>query len=485
MRIERGLFEGHFLQRQMGGASASLSGKCAEEGPVIVTVRTGKTILSGYREMEIGLARGGRFQAVLRGLPAGGPYTVTLVCGKDAVQVQDVFVGDLWLMAGQSNMEGCAILGGTPEPHPQVRCFTMARRWEMARDPLHLKQESPDPVHGGEGLTAAEAGRLRHRAERGGGVGIHFGRLMLEMTGVPQGLIATARGGSTLRQWDPALKRLGGSSLYGSMWLSLSAIDQPLAGVLWSQGESEALPDLARVYTRSMRRLIASLRRDLGQPELPWLVVQIGRFIKGGAFAGEEWPDPVSWNRVQEQQRRLPDVIPGCAVVPSVDLGLDDLVHLGGDAFPILASRLAEVAARVVYREKNAGREINPSAIRLHAARPPQGPQIHVDFTGVTGDLHGVGDIRGFSLLGPGGRPIEGIHRVSIRRRRVVLHLTDAPPRGTRLAYGHGLDPSCYLMDGRGMAVPVFGPLAIAGLAGHPTGGSGAAPVLGDLPTHT
>jgi len=462
MQIEKGLFNGHFLQRRCEGAHAAISGSCENEGPVIATARCGKAVLPWYQMREIGHARKGRFDAVLSGLPAGGPYTITVACGGDSVQIREVFVGDIWLMAGQSNMEGCALMNGNAEPHPQVRCFTMARRWETARDPLHLKLESPDPVHGGKALTRAAAQRLRRQAKRGAGLGIHFGRLMHQRTGVPQGFIATASGGTTMKQWDPALRRLGGESLYGSMWMSLRAVGQPIAGVLWFQGESEALPALARAYTQRMRRLVSAVRRDLGQPQLPWLMVQIGRFIKSGSFAETAWPDPKSWNRVQERQRLLPKVISNCAVVPSIDLELDDCAHLGAAAFSILASRLANAAAGFICGDKSVGQEISPVGIRLQAACPPHGPQIHIEFSGVVGDLKSAGFVRGFTLLGAKGHPIPVVHRVRINGGRIILQLTEKPPRGGRLAYGYGLDPSCSLTDDRGMAVPVFGPLPIS-----------------------
>jgi sialate O-acetylesterase len=483
MQIERGLSDGHFLQRRREGTQAAIAGSCSTEGPIIATVRCGSNALPQYQKRKIGSARNGRFQAVLAGLPAGGPYDVRLECGRDGVELQDVFVGDLWLMAGQSNMEGCAVMTDVPEPHPMVRCFTMARRWEIARDPLHLKLESPDPVHGGKSLTPAAAERLRRSVKHGAGLGVPFGRLMYEQTGVPQGLIATAHGGSNMMQWDPALRKLEGRSLYGSMWLSLQAAGQPLAGVLWFQGESEALPDLARVYTRRMLHLVSSLRRDLGQPKLPWLLIQIGRFIKGGAFERTVWPDPISWNSIQEQQRVLPQAASNCAIVPSIDLELDDLAHIASRGFSILASRLAKVALPFVSGGDKIRQEINPKSIRFKPACSPYGPRIHIDFTGVVGDLHSVGPVGDFTLLRANGRPFTAIHRVGITRNRVILHLTAVPPRGARLSYGYGLAPSCTLVDGRGMAVPVFGPLPISELAATASRVSKAKPTLGKLPT--
>lgn len=452
---------GQVLQRQQNGARAVLHGTCGSNGPLFASVRRGNTFLLGWRKRAIGLARHGRFIATLTGIPPGGPYRVTLACRGETLVVPDVFVGDLWLMAGQSNMEGCAFMEAAPPPHPRVRCFTMARRWEMARDPLHLKAESPDPVHGGKSLSPSAANRERCRARKGAGLGVHFGRIMQKRTEVPQGLIATAHGGTSMQQWSPTLRSRGGRSLYGSMLLSLCAVGQPLAGVLWYQGESEALPALARVYTRRMRQLVAAVRQHLAQPNLPWLIVQIGRFIDDRPKTGLAWPDPGAWNDIQEQQRLLPRHISHCAVVPAIDLELDDLAHVGGDGFAILARRLADVTSSLVHGIHKARSSIHLRSVRFHTGGPLYGPRIEVAFSNVVGGLHSNGPVRGFVLLDRKGQVVPSIHRARILGNRVVLHLTHSRTRGLRLRHGHGLDPTCALADARGMAVPAFGPVPI------------------------
>lgn len=454
MRIGRGLLPGHVLQRRPEGAGAEIFGACSAEGPVLATVRSRAGALPGWQNRPAGSARNGCFHAEIRGLPPGGPYSVELACGPERVTVRGVRVGDLWLMAGQSNMEGSGFLPGDASPHPLVRVFTMARYWEMARDPLHVRSDSPDPVH------------HRNPGRGGAGVGLPFARLMLEKTGVPQGLIAAAHGGTTMAQWDPALKKLGGESLYGSMWLSLRTVGQPLAGVLWYQGESEALPELARRYTANMRRLVTAVRRDLKQPGLPWLMAQIGRFIKTNPE--DEWPDPDAWNSVQEQQRRLPGIIPRCAGVPAADLPLDDCAHLSAAVFGTLAARFARAAQTLLSGKDGAKFGIRPRNLRLETGFPRGEARITIEFDGISGGLRSMGLARGFSVLDSAGRPLALIFHANVERRRVILRLTAPPPRGASVAYGHGFDAGCNLVDDSGMAVPVFGPLKLPRPAAKP-----------------
>lgn len=460
MRIDHGLVPGHVLQRTAKGGGATLTGSVdGAGGPVTATVKKGAKPVGGLKAKKVGLAADGRFTALLAGLPPGGPYTVELACGAEKLAVRDIYVGDLWLMAGQSNMEGVGNMADAPETHPLVRSFTMARTWEEARDPLHFIPESPDGAHsGGRPMDAAAAAKAKRNAIKGVGVGVTFGRLMHERSGVPQGLIATAHGGTSMAQWSPALKDKGGDSLYGSMLLSLRAVGQPVAGVLWYQGCSDAQPEQAAVYTARMQELVAAVRADLGQPALPWVIVQIGRLVQD-----DEARAPV-WNGIQEQQRRLPESIAHCDVVPAVDLELDDLIHIAARSFPALAGRMARVAARLVLGDKSEKPAIQPAAVRFLDGQPPVSSAIEVRFANVVGGLRCPGMAHGFSLVDAQERPVSAIHRVVLDGDRAVLRLTGAPLAGLRLMYGRGLNPVCNLIDGRGMAVPVFGPQAVNGL---------------------
>src|SRR5687768_3393022 len=46
----------------------------------------------------------GRFEVTLAPLPAGGPHTL-VVAGRNRLQLDDVWAGEVWVASGQSNME--------------------------------------------------------------------------------------------------------------------------------------------------------------------------------------------------------------------------------------------------------------------------------------------------------------------------------------------------------------------------------------------
>jgi len=351
MKIESGLVSGQVLQRLGAkGATVILAGTSAADGSLHATISKGKVALKGWKKRAVGKIARGKFSAKLDAIPVGGPYTLRLESGAHHADIASFFVGDVWILAGQSNMEGVGDMTAPAPPHPLIRSFSMRREWRLATDPLHLIAESPDSCHAAVQCSPKNGEKIRRDAVKGVGVGIFFAHEMLERSGgVPQGLICTAHGGTSMQQWSPDRKRLGGESLYASMLTSVRANGQPVAGLLWYQGESDANTADAAEYTKRMKQLVAASRRDLHQPRLPWIIVQIARHIS---------TDPgVAWNSIQEQQRLLPEKISHFETIPAVDLPLDDGIHISAVGYPRLATRMARpTASSTATSRRNAAR---------------------------------------------------------------------------------------------------------------------------------
>ncbi len=243
---------------------------------------------------------------------------------------------DVWVLAGQSNMQGCGWLDGVLQPDERVWSFSSAGRWEKAEEPLHRLWESFTPVHqklmrwgmpdAEAAVTDQERAAEEARTRRtGSGLGIAFGQAMADNLGVPVGLIPAAHGGTSLEQWSPALKDTGGHSLYGGMLQRIQRAGGRLRGILWYQGESDAADiQTARSYADRFDRWIASVRADTGIPDLPVIAVQIGRVIEPANRAGI-WP---GWDLVREALATLPVRVPRTAVTSAVDLSMVDMIHI-------------------------------------------------------------------------------------------------------------------------------------------------------------
>jgi hypothetical protein len=459
MKIHSGLSEGQVLQRLgLTGAALQLEGTCAENGAIQATISCCRGPIKGWKSRQVGRSAGGQFSVTLSNIPVGGPYQLDLRIDQEKAIVKLFFVGDVWVLAGQSNMEGAGDMTRAARPHPLIRMFSMRREWARAREPMHVREESPDACHHeGAPISNAAAWQRRREAPKGVGPGLYFAREMFKRSGVPQGLICTAHGGTSMIQWNPEKKDQAGASLYGSMMISVTATKQPVAGMLWYQGESEATEVAKAQYTVRMKKLVTSVRRDLRLPKLPWIMVQIAR-VFGDLFLAP------FWNDIQEQQRLLPGKIDNIEVVAAIDLPLDDIIHIGAAGFARLGMRMARAADRLVHKNNDEIGSPQLRKVRLSRQKNGAGPTtIDVIYDKVAGSLRAAGESQGFTVLQENGTVWPWCYKTTLHGNVVRLHL-DRRDRPMLLHYGHGGMPFCNITDGRDMSLPVFGPLRITKL---------------------
>ena len=373
-------------------------------------------------------------------LPTGGPYEVGAA--------KNVLVGDLWILAGQSNMEGSANLVDVETPHPLVHSFQSREEWMPAEEPLHWLGESPHEVHHAIwGMTKPETIPPRDpNRSKGAGLGLTFAKEMVAANGVPIGLIPAAHGGTSMQQWDPALRDLGGESLYGAAVARFRVTGGKVAGILWYQGETDANPGDAAAYSRRMTTLVQSFRADFGESELPFYLVQLGGFVTDPA------QDMLTgWNGVRETQRTFPETLANVGVVSAIDLGLDDGIHIDTEGLKTLGKRLAAVAQGA------------PAPALKSAAFEAEKGWLRVSFDHVTGGLRAAGRPTGFSLRDADGRELPLIFKVVLDGSDALLKITEPNLlRRANLWYGWGLAPYVNLTDATGAAVPAFGPVRIS-----------------------
>ena len=465
MDIFQGLNDQQVLQRNRKNVSETfIEGKCETAGNLYLRVTAAgaaNKALPGLAEKKVARLSRGRFRLKLTGIPVGGPYDVSLIfksSGEETrFQAKDILVGDVWILGGQSNMEGIGYLKDAAKPNKNVRAFYMNDRWATAKDKIHNLHEAVDPVH-----VDLYGGTLPVPAKHSGvGPGVAFGQEMLKRSDVPQGLLACAHGGTTMCQWDPALKHLGGKSLYGATLRRFVKNGSNVAGIIWYQGCSDADSVNAPLYTERMKKLVAAFRRDLGNRQLPFVMVQISRVYR-------DVPDPVGsrcWNEIQEYERLLPGVIKQLSVVPAIDLELDDGIHICGKDQQRLGRRLAEATWTLIRGKMALKPPIEVKAIK-QLTNPNTGSlDIDVVFDHVEGSLRAPGRANGFMLTAPRDYPRDGIYRVDLEGNVAHLRTTLIPnffEDDLYLQYGFGCSPYCNITDEADRSLPVFGPLLVS-----------------------
>jgi len=449
-----------FQRNEVNRADIPFSGSCAfdEQGTVEGRVVDPLTSVSVIDWQKAGEFADRKWRGVLYHVPVGGPYRIEIRL-KDSqekirasVSADNILIGDLWILAGQSNMQGVGELQDAEPPSLYVHSYGFNEKWTVAAEPLHWLLDSIDPIHQ-MGLTGERLERERtsqkKEAEAGTGCGLPFAKELAEKTGVPVGLVPCAHGGTLMKQWDPAKKEEGGNSLYGSMYRRFLAVGGKVKGMLWYQGESDANEIDAPLFHDRFTQFVAAVRRDFNAPQLPFYFAQISRIITKGTFP--------YWNFIREQQRLCAAEIPHCRMVASLDLTLDDPVHVSTDGHKRLGRRFARLALRELFgrTEWTCGPELD-----YLLPMPSRFKHYRMHFSNVNKTLRTADRPCGFSLRDPKENDLGLLYKTGISPdgHSIDLFLFDQPPPGSFLWYGYGLDPYCNVTDGEDMALAAFGP---------------------------
>ncbi len=135
LRTLEGVRDYQVLQRApTGGADLKLSGivtgKRVNGKDIEARLLSEDRVLGRFDWIAIGKIQKQKWTGQLADIPAGGPYRLELrVQGaENALIVNNILVGDLWLLAGQSNMEGHGNLSMWSRPRP----WCTASTWRIA-----------------------------------------------------------------------------------------------------------------------------------------------------------------------------------------------------------------------------------------------------------------------------------------------------------------------------------------------------------------
>ena len=421
---------------------------------IFLSLKRGVAPVAGFIATNLGKVENGKLSTIVKGVPTGGPYRFELKTsrmGSAAAARSNILVGDIWLLAGQSNMEGVGDLIDVEKPSDKVNSFNQSDEWVGAKEPLHELPSASDRVHWRknaagqlERLTGEELEKFRTNRKKGAGLALPFAIEYEKRTGIPVGLFPCAHGGTSMAQWSPDLKDKAGDSLYGAT-IRRAALVGPIKGILWYQGESDANPTVGPIFQQKFEQMVAAFRKDLNQPDLPFHYVQIGRHVNNTNIQ--------PWNLVQEAQRLAEARLGNSVMFSAIDSDLDDEIHVSTQDH----KRLGRAMAAVASGKAKKGPHFDSIAVK--------GQTIRVKFSEVNGKLTSAGRIGGFTAHTPQGDILPLFYKATLDPKdpsSVLLHFQGKLPDGIQLMYGHGKDPYANLRDELGAGAPVFGPLPIA-----------------------
>lgn len=147
-------------------------------------------------------AKDGRWQVTLNPLKAGGPYRLE-VTGKNREVRDNILMGDVWIAAGQSNME--LPLRRVAPDYPGLIENTSLPTLRQFSLPLSFSTAGPQEDYQAGSWTPAVPEHLPHFSA----TGFFFARHLQQQRDVPIGILSIAVGGSPAEAWvsEPLLKQ--------------------------------------------------------------------------------------------------------------------------------------------------------------------------------------------------------------------------------------------------------------------------------------
>lgn len=353
------------------GRDIVITGRAPEQSAVSVELN-GKTASAR--------AAAGAFKAVLPAMREGGPYEMTVRCGNETRVIKNVLLGDVWIVAGQSNMAFAAaglddsktVLADAD--YPSVRYYKQNGGAEPT--PGSPARWVPCTPRQAVGFTA---------------VGFLFARGIHKPLKVPVGLVYAWRDGGDIRLFmrDDALAALTPnipfkpgtkprSTLFSNFLAPL--VGYPISGLVYYQGEGNQKDAL--FYRDLLPAMVKDVRALWGQGDFPFINIQLPRYKDG--FVG-----------VREAQFLAQRAITNSALVVSIDCGNPNLLHPGDKR--LIGERAAKAALGLAYTLP--GEYTGPMFDKAEV----RGNSIIARFTHCGAGLEARGDLDGFILCGASG----------------------------------------------------------------------------------
>jgi sialate O-acetylesterase len=305
------------------------------------------------------------------------PDTLTVQSGSQRLRLTDLWLGDVWLCAGQSNMafplasDQFARQTLHRAYNPMVRLFNQVpalTTYNQSYRPNELPHLQPDQFYQPAQWQVADSASARLFSA----VGFYTGDRLQHELGIPIGLIHVAVGGSPAEAWMPATvadRQPVLDSLFRDDWLTNPLLEtwciqrahqnldslirsgypvprdslgfnhpfKPgflydaalwpirqlgLKGILWYQGESNAL-SLTRVrqHEQLFPQLVRAWRMTWQRTDLPIYTCQLSSIGTDRGYQSTYWP------LFRDGQRRMADRLSHVGMAVTSDVGHPLDVH--------------------------------------------------------------------------------------------------------------------------------------------------------------
>jgi sialate O-acetylesterase len=393
----------------------------------------------------------------------GGPHTLT-VKGKNTVTFSDVLIGEVWVCAGQSNMQWSVNQSNDPDLEKAAAKFPNIR---LISVPQVGTQEPQWNFNGKWAVCSPET------VGNFSAVGYCFGRQLNQTLGVPVGLINNAWGGSAAEAWVKREKIVAHPTLKAihDRWVKTESAEKPdenqmkgnarpgnihsgvltpsigygIKGAIWYQGESNA--GRAYQYRELFPFMIKSWREEWGLGDFPFYWVQLADFKAERAEPAES-----DWAELREAQTMTMKALPNTGEAVIIDIGEGKDIHPKNKQD--VAKRLARWALAETYKVPGIA-----ARSPLYKGMEKQGSKIVLSFDNVGTK---AADWRPFDVAEPIGFTIAGADKKFVPAKAVILAdgrievSSEAVAEPVAVRYAWADNPVCNMYSAAGLPLTPF-----------------------------
>lgn len=407
----------------------------------------------------------------LKGIFVGGPYDITISDCESSITFNDIYVGDVWLLAGQSNMEGAGwstyedkLYSSNPNPH--LRALYMEEKWYPAQPMMSNLSKSTDAIHRKVRNDWINSIKTEHiivrdippyETQRGVGSGLWFAEEMYKLTGgVPQGLILSAVGGAPIDMWLPYSEN---GNYFDAATRRIYQSGNNIRGIFWAQGEGN--PNW-EIYPEQIKTMMKGFCEQLGIKEIPFVQLQSFRCTIDMSKDSQD-----SWSKFREMQRKMQYILPLTQTIATNDLDLSDCIHLSSDAQKRCGIRAAHAMYYLISDIGYLQPDIENIKLEKSMFVPDSGTVVSIKYKNLCGDLIANGVPFGYTFRNAGASEmptIQGVANIKLKNNVVQIYIERniEEVKKYELFYGFGHDFYCNITDGSNRAIPAMGPICIS-----------------------
>ena len=296
--------------------------------------------------------KNGKWEVTLSPMTANATaQKMTINAGGTVLEYNKIYVGDVWLCSGQSNMD-MAIRYLSGNAYNDFLNVAENRKIRMFRV---NRSDSVTPL---DEFTKECSWSVPTKTEikNHSAYAYAFAVKLEDELNIPIGIIDSSYGGTNIQEWMSAEALTAANTSYSiSMYNSMinPLVGMSIKGILWYQGESNVNDPTS--YTALFKAYADSYRELFNNPELPIITTQLPKFLAA---------DYPNWHNFRLEQWNIAASMENVYIVCGIDLGDSTNIH-PLDKMPF-GYRAANLALNKVYSKDKPADSPYPNTVFLN-----------------------------------------------------------------------------------------------------------------------